>query len=77
MINGCKHYNDCFTCPFADCIASNDSVVYGTPEYFRDYYQKHKSHRMEYQKKWRAAHKEEKHEYDRKYRLKKRAAQSV
>lgn len=24
--NGCKQYNDCFTCPFSDCILGNVNV---------------------------------------------------
>jgi len=27
MVSGCKHYGDCFTCPFADCILDELEAV--------------------------------------------------
>lgn len=34
--NGCRHHDDCFTCPFADCIAGNKSASYIAKEGLRD-----------------------------------------
>ncbi len=76
-------WNDCFTCPYPDCILSDNSKILKSPKPVKEkhgkrteeekqaIYQKwvneHKEYLKEYNKAWTEAHKEWRSEYMREY----------
>lgn len=50
MKTGCRHWNDCETCPFSDCKDESRHT------YNADYYESHKEQFLAYQKQYRKEH---------------------
>ena len=77
MDNGCRHHDDCLTCPFEDCIALDAELVDPRVAYLQEYYQKNKEKKIAYSREYYQRNKEKWAGYRRKYTLKnkeKRAA---
>jgi len=56
MKTGCKHHDDCFTCPFPDCICGDNPEL---ESYNANYYREHRDQILQRRKKWREDHREE------------------
>lgn len=59
-------YNDCFTCPYADCIEQDVNCIEGKPKKVytgnfdrKKYYQKNKEKLRTYYKSWYAKNRKE------------------